>query len=173
MVLAGSNCSFCGIASVDARWGQLEVDVLRVKVILEDGGAFVVQAVELGFEASLHHDGVAALEGCQDFIGRAIFHGFHVDVICVVTIHDEDVLHAVDGCYWEFSCLVGVYGSRLVSGKRCGEACVSADAVGEGWREGVEMVLWFLWRWGRARLRWFCLAGRTWWFGFCAFCSLS
>ena len=85
-----------------------------------------------------------------------------MDVVGIVTVQDEDVLHALAGCYWKFTRLVGVYGARVVSSQHGCETRMCAGAVGESWRGRVKSVRWF---W----FLWYFL----WWFGLCAFGALS
>ena len=48
MVLAGLDCSFGGVGTIDVRWKELEGDIVFLKCFFEFMRAFVVQYVYLG-----------------------------------------------------------------------------------------------------------------------------
>lgn len=63
VVLEGPDGAFCGIAAVDAGGYELEVYVLFAHVVLQDGGGFVVKALEARAQAGGNEDGKGCLVG--------------------------------------------------------------------------------------------------------------
>jgi len=81
----------------------------------------------LGAETGVDEDGIASLEGGEDFGGGAVAHGFHVDVVGIIVVVYKDVVIATAGGYVESSGLVSVY---LASGFTAEDGSVAA--VGSG-----------------------------------------
>jgi hypothetical protein len=52
MVLEGSDGPFCSIAPMDSWGNQLEVDGFLMEEVLQGCGAFIVEFVQLGLQAS-------------------------------------------------------------------------------------------------------------------------
>ena len=87
--------------------------------------------MKLGLEASMNEDGIASLKCCQDFFRSPIFHWFHVDVIRIMGIQHEDVLHAGAGCDGEASSLIRVNCAIGSPSHHGGKACIGAGAIGK------------------------------------------
>lgn len=63
MILERADGTFSGVGSVDARGNKLEVDVLLVHEFLQNAGALIVEALELGSQASMDEAVVDGFEG--------------------------------------------------------------------------------------------------------------
>ena len=72
MVLEGADSAFGGIAAVHTWWNKLEVDFLLVHKVLQELGAFVVEALELGLESSLCQVCMQNLVGIENAFGSAV-----------------------------------------------------------------------------------------------------
>eukprot|EP00980_Cylindrotheca_fusiformis_P014021 scaffold3668_cov97-Cylindrotheca_fusiformis.AAC.5 len=99
MILEGSDGSFGGVAAVDSRWGQLEINVFLADVVLEDGAGFIIEALELGPESAGYQEGV--------FGGCLVEERFGEDRVAVEIVEDHYVAVAREGVMWEGSRLVG------------------------------------------------------------------
>eukprot|EP00980_Cylindrotheca_fusiformis_P000017 scaffold5_cov98-Cylindrotheca_fusiformis.AAC.4 len=107
VVFEGPDGSFGGIATMDSRWGQLEVDVFLADVFLENGAGFIVKALELGSESAGYQEGVKLLVGSQVFGGCLVEERFGEDRVAVKIVEDHDVAVAGEGVVWEGPSLVG------------------------------------------------------------------
>jgi hypothetical protein len=123
MVLEGSDSAFGSVSAVNVRWDELKVDVLVCHVCFEGSGGFVVETLELRFEASGAEKSVRAFVCGEDFGPSLVFHGLDVDEIAVVFVYDEHVAVAVRGWLDEAP---GEVGEDLPSGS--GE--VGVDVTG-------------------------------------------
>jgi hypothetical protein len=63
VVFESPDGSLCGVAAVDARWSELEIDVGAGDELFQDVAGFVVKALELWSEASGDKKRVHHLEG--------------------------------------------------------------------------------------------------------------
>jgi hypothetical protein len=63
VVLESADGTFCGVASMDTGWNKLEIDALVAHVLLEDGGSFVVEAIQNGTEPGSDEDSDCFLVG--------------------------------------------------------------------------------------------------------------
>jgi hypothetical protein len=63
VVFEGADSTFGGVSSVDVGRDELEVDLLLGHVGFEGGGGFVVESLELRFEATGAEEGVGTLVG--------------------------------------------------------------------------------------------------------------
>lgn len=108
MVLECANGSFSRIPSVHVGWNQLVINIFVLHVLFEDGGCFIVKALEKGAQASSTQPLVALLVGCKDVSGRPSLHGDRHDEIAVIVVDDHDVVVASAGGDDESASLVGV-----------------------------------------------------------------
>ena len=69
VVLECANGSFSRIPSVHVGWSQLVINIFVLHVLFEDGGCFIVKALEEGAQASSTQPIVALLVGCKDVSG--------------------------------------------------------------------------------------------------------
>ena len=53
VIFKRSNCSFCGVASMDMRQDKLVIDIFIIKVPLEIFGRFIVHAMEFWHAAGM------------------------------------------------------------------------------------------------------------------------
>ena len=86
MVFEGADGSLSGIATVDSRWDKLIVDCLSSEEVLEDGGAFVVEALELWAESGCAELGMERAVGLKNRGTFACLHGFGQDAIAVIVV---------------------------------------------------------------------------------------
>jgi hypothetical protein len=94
VILECSNGMLDGVATMNTRRRQLEIDVRADKKLLQGVCGFIVEVLQQGLETSLLEEGNTPLVSCDNGRADAIDHGFRVNVIAVVFIHDEDVLVA-------------------------------------------------------------------------------
>lgn len=87
--------AFSSIASVHARRGELEVDLFVAKELLEGGGTFVVEALELGAKTGGAESMVEGLVASKDGRGGAIGDGLSQNAVAVVVIEDNHIVIAV------------------------------------------------------------------------------
>jgi hypothetical protein len=74
MILERLNFPFSSVASMHVRRDHLKVHVFVVKELFQEGGAFIVEALELGAKASLTELGMEGLVGSENRLGGAGLH---------------------------------------------------------------------------------------------------
>lgn len=137
VVFKRADGTFCSIATMDARGGQLEVDVSIMEVGFQDGGGFIVKTLEARFEASGNKGGMGRFVGVKDGDSRFRFHWFSMNVIGIVIIEDQELGVALTGGKDEAS---GLVGEDLSSGLHDGgETMVGCLTVGRSRREGIKV----------------------------------
>jgi hypothetical protein len=96
VILPGSDGPFSGVASVNGRGDQLEVDIDVRHELFQDFGALVVEALELGFQASAHESRMQRFVGVEDGFGFPIFEWLdkYMDAVKVVQYHHVIVVSA-------------------------------------------------------------------------------
>jgi hypothetical protein len=85
-ILEGANGAFGRVILVNAGWNKLEVDVLLNDKIFEDGGAFVVEAMQLWTEAGSYQYVLDDLKCIEDFLRTFGWHSLRVDAVASVVI---------------------------------------------------------------------------------------
>jgi hypothetical protein len=137
VVLEGANGAFGRIGAVKTRRDELEVDVLVEEELLESSGALVVEALELGAEASANEPIVDGLVRGEDGGAGLAGHGLGVDGVAVVVIQDEELGVAGAGGEDEAARLVGEDLAGRVRGhaRRIAEVGAFTRAL-RGW-EGI------------------------------------
>lgn len=88
MVLERANCALGSVATMNMWRNELEVNVLVLEVIFEHCGGFVVERVELGFEAATVEESECTLVGCEHCFFEAVLHWLGVDEIAIKVIED-------------------------------------------------------------------------------------
>ena len=66
VVFESANGSFSRIPLVHVGWSQLVINIFVLHVLFEDGGCFIVKALEEGAQASSTQPIVALLVGYKD-----------------------------------------------------------------------------------------------------------
>jgi len=139
VVLKSADTTFGCIAAVDV-WGyKLVVDRFCLHKVLEDFGAFVIEALELGAMACFDEHGMERFVGFENAFSSARCHGFGNDSVAVVIVEDHDVVVAVTGRNDEFSSLVGVDLSSKFVDSDVAEMCTFTCVIVVG-----EEVVWYL-----------------------------
>jgi hypothetical protein len=91
------------------RRDELVVDVLFDEGILEDGIAFVVEALQLRTKNRSYQCVVYDFEGLEDLGSTVGWHGLRVDAVAIVIIQDEDMRVAATGLEGKEAGLIRVY----------------------------------------------------------------
>lgn len=91
MIFEDADCAFCLVASVYLGWDELEVAPVAGDEVFEEGGCFVVKALELRSEATRSESGVDPFVGCYVFGCGTRFHWLGKNHVAVVVIDDKDV----------------------------------------------------------------------------------
>ena len=166
VVLERSDRAFGGVATMNVWRNKLEVDVLAFHVGLEGRGSFVVETLELRFEAAGGEECVGSFVCGEDFGACFVFHWLDVYVIAVILVEDEHVAVAVGGGLEEAAGLVGedfAGGGRVVGVDVVGSLCRRRD----GGR--VEVVEFFKFDEVGGSCSWVVgVGGRSWWCGCCS-----
>ena len=144
VIFEGANGAFSRVAAMDAGRGQLEVDICFVEEVFEGLGAFIVEALEVGFESCFSKAAVHSFIGGNNAGGLSVFEGLSKDVVAVVVIKDEDVEVASAGGDWKLSSLVSMCLTRV--GDQGSKAVVGAALrfiIGEEVREEFCFKAWW------------------------------
>jgi hypothetical protein len=123
VVFECADCTFGGVSSVDVGRDELEVDLLVRHVGFEGGGGFVVESLELRFEASGAEEGVGPLVCSQNGRAFLVGHGLDMNEVAVVVVDYQHVAVAAGGGVEEAASEVG-------EGLACGAGEVGVDVVG-------------------------------------------
>jgi hypothetical protein len=86
MVLEGANGPFGRVGAVDSGGDELVVDVLFDEEFLEDGRAFVVEALQLRTKTGSYQCVVYDFESLEDLGSTLGGHGLRVDAVAIVII---------------------------------------------------------------------------------------
>jgi hypothetical protein len=114
---------------MSVRWHQLVSDIIDGEEILQSGGCFVVESLELWLETldcELLMNGVICFD---PFRGGPRFHGDDIDVVAIIDISDHHIRVSFAGSHRELSRQVGVkltlidYGSVHEVGL-CAQICI-------------------------------------------------
>jgi hypothetical protein len=108
VLLESPDGAFRGVASMAVRWHQLVSDIIDGEEILQNGGCFVVESLELWLEAldcELLMNGVICFD---PFRGGSIFHGDDFNVVAIIDIEDHHIQVSFAGSHQELSRQVGV-----------------------------------------------------------------
>jgi hypothetical protein len=89
MILEGPNGPFGRVAAMQVWWGDLEIDASLDNVSLESGGGFIVERLQLGFEAPGREHGENLLEGLDVVGAGATLHRFGENIVAVIIIDNE------------------------------------------------------------------------------------
>jgi hypothetical protein len=89
VILKGADGTFGSIAAVDSWWDQLEVDVLVVHVCLEGVRAFIVEALELWFQAGFAKACMQGLVGLEETFCGSIFKWLPKNAVAIIVIKNH------------------------------------------------------------------------------------
>jgi hypothetical protein len=107
VVFKGTNGALGSVCAMHAGRDELKVDGFVAQKLFESGGAFVVEALELGAEAGVDEAIVDGFVGSEDGGGCFAGHGFSMDGIAVVVVQQEKLCVAGAGGDDEAAGLVG------------------------------------------------------------------
>jgi hypothetical protein len=108
----------------------LEVDVLEFQEAFEHLGAFIVKALELGFEASIAQTLVQDFVGFGDAMGGKVFERLSKNMIAIIVVQNHEVVVAVARGYYK--------AARLIS-----------EDLTSGFQKGNMAVMCLVFQWGR------------------------
>ena len=91
VVFEGSNGSFGSVASMNARWDKLQVNVLLVNELLEGFGSFVVDPSEFGSQACGNENSQGLLVGGNMRCSSFVLHGLGMDEVRIIVVEDEEL----------------------------------------------------------------------------------
>jgi hypothetical protein len=111
----------------------LEVDVLEFQEAFEHLGAFIVKALELGFEANIAQKLVQDFVGFGDAMSGMVFERLSKNVIAIMVAQNHEVVVAIARGYNK--------AARLIS-----------EDLTSGFQKGNIAVMCFVFRWGRKRI---------------------
>jgi hypothetical protein len=94
VILECANGTFSGIAAMDTRWHELELDLLIMEELFECSRAFVVKSLKEWTKASCTQSGVKNLVTGEDGSGTAILDGFRQDAVAIKVIDNDEVVVA-------------------------------------------------------------------------------
>lgn len=103
MIFEGADGSFSCVAAMQVGWCQLEVNIICMEELAEEGGSFIIQSLELWFEATGNEKGVYFLEGSDDGLCGSILDGLSKDGIAIVVINNKKIVVATGGGNEKFS----------------------------------------------------------------------
>jgi hypothetical protein len=88
VIFERANGAFGSVSAVDVRWSELVVDVDAGHELLESGGCFVVELLELWFESALGQESMGSFVGGENFRAGFALHGFNENGVAVVVVKD-------------------------------------------------------------------------------------
>jgi hypothetical protein len=89
VILKGADGTFSIIAVVDSWWDQLGVNVLFVHVCFEGVRAFVVEALELRFQAGFAKACMQDLVGLEETFRGSVFKGLPKNAVAIIVIKNH------------------------------------------------------------------------------------
>ena len=107
VIFEGADRLFSCIVVVQVGWDELILDLFCSEKLFDEGGAFVVEYLHRGLEASLLEIRMHRCHGTEEFLFGSCFDGAGEDCIGVMVITDHDILHPPARSGWKTACLVG------------------------------------------------------------------
>lgn len=101
MVFERLDGTLCCIAAVVVGWDKLVVNTFLSKVAFEGGGGFVVKALVLGRETTVHKILVDGVECSKVFSLSSTFHWCSENGIAIIDVANQDIFVSMAGGDWE------------------------------------------------------------------------